>query len=146
MARKSQKTPKAYLDRLRAVPLFAACNDTELNELAALGTEVEVPSGQSLMAEGDYSSDAYLVMSGSATCLKGGVEIARFGPGDFFGEMALIGERPRSASVVADDDLSVRAFHAGEFRQLLTDVPGIAVKVLWATAERLMDAETAPTH
>ena len=146
MARKSQKTPKAYLDRLRAVPLFAACDEKELNELAAIGTEVAVPSGESLMAEGDHSRDAYLVMSGSATCLKGGVEIAHFGPGDFFGEMALIGDRPRSATVVADDDLSVRAFHAGEFRQLLTDVPGIAVKVLWATAERLMDAETAPTH
>ncbi|MET0148456.1 MAG: cyclic nucleotide-binding domain-containing protein [Acidimicrobiales bacterium] len=146
MARKSQKAPKAYLDRLRAVPLFAACDDGELNELAALGTEVEVPSGQSLMAEGDFSRDAYLVMGGRATCLKGGVEIAHFGPGDFFGEMALIGDRPRSATVVADDDLSVRAFHAGEFRQLLTDVPGIAVKVLWATAERLMDAEAAPTH
>lgn len=146
MARKSQKTPKAYLDRLRAVPLFAACDENELNELAAIGTEVAVPNGERLMAEGDHSRDAYLVMSGSATCLKGGVEIAHFGPGDFFGEMALIGDRPRSATVVADDDLSVRAFHAGEFRQLLTDVPGIAVKVLWATAERLMDAETAPTH
>jgi len=145
MARKSQ-TPKAYLDRLRAVPLFAACDEKELNELAAIGTEVAVPSGERLMAEGDHSRDAYLVMSGSATCLKGGVAIAHFGPGDFFGEMALIGDRPRSATVVADDDLSVRAFHAGEFRQLLTDVPGIAVKVLWATAERLMDAETAPTH
>jgi CRP-like cAMP-binding protein len=146
MARKSQKTPKAYLDRLRTVPLFAACDDTELNELAALGTEVKVPSGEWLMTQGDHSRDAYLVMSGTATCLKDGVEIARFGPGDFFGEMALIGERPRTASVVAGDDLSVRAFHAGEFRQLLSDVPGIAVKVLWATAERLMEAETAPTH
>jgi CRP-like cAMP-binding protein len=146
MSRKSQKTPKAYLDRLRAVPLFAACNDKELNELAALGTEVTVPKGEWLMTQGDHSRDAYLVMGGRATCVKDGVEVAQFGPGDFFGEMALIGERPRTASVVADDDLSVRAFHASEFRRLLSDVPGIAVKVLWVTAERLMDAETAPTH
>jgi CRP-like cAMP-binding protein len=146
MARKKQDTPKAYLDRLRAVPLFAQCDDRELNEVAALGTEVGVPAGEWLMKQGDPSSDAFLVMTGTATCVKDGVDIARFGSGDFFGEMALIGERPRSASVVAGDDLSVRAFHASEFRQLLTDVPSIAVKVLWATAGRLMEAEAAPTH
>lgn len=145
MARK-RRTSDAYTDRLRAVPLFATCDDNELAALAALGTEVTVPRGEWLMQQGDPSMDAYLLMSGSATCLKDGAEIAHFGPGDFVGEMALIGDRPRSASVVADDDLSVRAFHASEFRQLLTDIPAIAVKVLWVTAERLMEAEAAPTH
>lgn len=140
------KASKAYLERLRQVPLFAACDDNELTELAAIGTEVGVPNGEQVMGQGDHSRDAYLVMSGSATCLRDGVEVARFGPGDFFGEMALIGDRPRSATVVANDDLSVRAFHASEFRRLLDDVPSIAVKVLWATAERLIDSESAPTH
>jgi len=143
---KQSKASKAYLERLRQVPLFAACDDKELTELAAIGTEVGVPSGAKVMSQGDHSRDAYLVMSGSATCLRDGVELARFGPGDFFGEMALIGDRPRSATVVANDDLSVRAFHASEFRRLLNDVPSIAVKVLWATAERLIDSESAPTH
>jgi CRP-like cAMP-binding protein len=146
MSKKKAKLPKEYLERLRQVPLFAACDDEELTELAAIGTEVGVPSGEMVMAQGDRSSDAYLVMRGTATCLKDGVEVARFGPGDFFGEMALIGNRPRSASVLAGEDLSVRAFHASEFRRLLTDVPSIAVKVLWATAERLIDAESTPTH
>ena len=143
---KQSKASKAYLERLRQVPLFAACDDKELTELAAIGTEVGVPSGEKVMSQGGHSRDAYLVMSGSATCLRDGVELARFGPGDFFGEMALIGDRPRSATVVANDDLSVRAFHASEFRRLLNDVPSIAVKVLWATAERLIDSESAPTH
>jgi CRP/FNR family transcriptional regulator, cyclic AMP receptor protein len=146
MARQRRKAGNDYLDRLRAVPLFSACDEQELNLLAALGTEVSVPSGELLMTQGDHSRDAYLVMSGSATCLRDGEEIAHFGPGDFFGEMALITDRPRSATVVADDDLSVRAFHAGEFRRLLNDVPGVAVKVLWVTAERLIEAEAAPTH
>jgi CRP/FNR family transcriptional regulator, cyclic AMP receptor protein len=146
MAKRGNRLPKEYLDRLREVPLFAGCDDKELTELAAIGTEVSVPEGETVMLQGDHSRDAYLVMSGSATCLKDGNELARFGPGDFFGEMALIGDRPRSASVVANEGLSVRAFHGSEFRRLLNDVPTIAVKVLWATAERLIDAETAPTH
>jgi CRP/FNR family transcriptional regulator, cyclic AMP receptor protein len=141
MARRSQKVPKAYLDRLRAVPLFANCDVDELTQIAALGTEVSVPNGQTLMTEGDASQDAYLVMSGHATCSKDGVEVARFGPGDFFGEMALIGNRPRSATVVADGPLSVRAFHVSEFRRMMHDVPGIAVKILWVTAERLFEAD-----
>jgi CRP/FNR family transcriptional regulator, cyclic AMP receptor protein len=146
MARHSRKAPNPYSDRLRAVPLFAACEGEELNQIAALGTEVSVPSGQVLMTQGDNSRDAYLVMGGSASCIKDGEEIAEFGPGDFFGEMALISDRPRSATVVAGDGLSVRAFHAGEFRRLLHDVPSVAVKVLWVTAERLIDAKPAPTH
>ena len=146
MARRSEKVPKEYLDRLRGVSLFATCDDKELNEVAALGTEVSIPVGQPLMKQGDTSMDAYLVMRGTAICTKDDVEVTRFGPGDFFGEMALIGNRPRSATVLAGEDLSVRAFHSGEFRQLLSDVPGIAVKVLRVTAERLMAAEETATH
>jgi len=146
MSRRNQKVPKEYLDRLRGVSLFAACDEKELTQVATLGTEVRVPAGEFLMKQGDSSMDAYLVMDGRATCSKDGVELTQFGPGDFFGEMALIGDRPRSATVVAGEDLSVRAFHASEFRQLLSDVPGIAVKVLWVTAERLIAAEESASH
>ena len=135
-----------YLDRLRAVPLFAECDASELREVASLGTEVSVPAGQQLMAEGDAALEAFLLVEGHATVTREGKELARFGPGDFFGEMALLGNRPRSATVVADDDVTVRAFHTAEFRQMMNDVPSIAVKILRTTAERLLDAEDAPTH
>lgn len=136
-----------YLGRLRDVPLFSGCDDDELAQIAGLGTEVPISAGRTLLREGDVGQEAFLVLDGHATCTRGGTEIARFGPGDFFGEMALVGgRRPRTATVVADDDMVVRAFHSSEFRQMLHDVPGIALKVMTTIAERLLDAEDTPTH
>jgi CRP-like cAMP-binding protein len=135
-----------YLDRLRSVPLFAECDDAELKQIAGLGTEINVSSGQALTTEGGAAHEAFLLMDGHATATRGGKQIATFGPGDFFGEMALIGNRPRSATVTADDDLTVRAFHQTEFRQMMNDVPSIAVGILRTMAERLLDAEDVATH
>jgi CRP-like cAMP-binding protein len=135
-----------YINRLRSVPLFAECDESELREVASLGTEVSVPAGRQLMVEGDGAHEAFLLEDGHALATRGGKEIARFGPGDFFGEMALIANRPRSATVVAEDEVTVRAFHTSEFRQMMQDVPSIALKILATMAERLLDSEDAPTH
>lgn len=138
--------PKEYLDKLRAVPLFAECDDRELKEIAGLGTELAVEAGRALMREGDPAHEAFLLVSGSVSVTRHGDTIATFGPGDFFGEMALIGNRARTATVTADTDAVVRVFHSAEFKQMMTDVPGLAVKILWIMAERLLDAEDAATH
>lgn len=135
-----------YLDRLRSVSLFSECDDAELRHIAGLGTEVTVPAGKQLMTEGEAAHEAFLLMAGHASATRGGQPLARFGPGDFFGEMALLGNRPRSATVVADDEVTVRAFHSAEFRRMMDDVPSIAVKILRTTAERLLDAEDSATH
>lgn len=135
-----------YLDRLRSVPLFAACDDGELAQVAGLGAEISVPDGQELTREGDVAHEAFLLVDGRATASRDGVPIAHFEPGDFFGEMALIANRPRSATVVANGPTTVRAFHQTEFRRMMTEVPTIAVGILRVMAERLLDAEDAPTH
>jgi CRP-like cAMP-binding protein len=135
-----------YLERLRSVPLFAECDDAELTQIAGLGAEISLPAGQELTREGDVAHEAFLLMDGHATAVRGGTQIATFGPGDFFGEMALIGNRPRSATVTADDQVTIRAFHQTEFRQMMGEVPSIAVGILRIMAERLLEAEDAPTH
>lgn len=135
-----------YLDRLRSVSLFSECDDDELQEIARLGTEVTLAGGRTIMNEGDPAQEAFLVMEGHATATRAGAELARFGPGDFFGEMALLGNRPRSATVVSDEQLTLRAFHRTEFRQMMEDVPSIATKILRITAERLLDSEDSATH
>jgi CRP-like cAMP-binding protein len=135
-----------YLDRLRSVPLFAECNDGELQQIAGLGTEISLPAGRTLMTEGETAREAFLLEAGHVTVTRRGAEVARFGPGDFFGEMALIGNRPRTATVVADDDITVRAFHQTEFRQMMNEVPSIAVGLLQTMAERLLESEDAATH
>ncbi|HYF44876.1 MAG TPA: cyclic nucleotide-binding domain-containing protein [Acidimicrobiales bacterium] len=135
-----------YLDRLAGVPLFADLDRHELEAVATLGTEVSVEAGRELAREGDPASEAFLVLEGAATCIRGGEAVATFGPGDFFGEMALLVHGHRTATVTADTPMSVRAFHKSEFDQLLDRSPKVAVKILRTTAERLLKAEDSPHH
>ncbi len=135
-----------YLDRLAAVPLFADLDKDELAAVAALGTDVDVDEGRVLATEGDVGSEAFLILSGSASCQRNGQEIATFGPGDFFGEMALLVHGPRTATIVATSPTSVRAFHRSEFDSLLDRSPKVGVKILRTTAERLLHAEDSPHH
>ena len=135
-----------YLKRLAGVPLFADLDKSELAAVAALGTDVDVEEGRELAKEGDVGNEAFLVLSGTATCLRGGEEIATFGPGDFFGEMALLVHGPRTATIVTTSPMSVRAFHRSEFDNLLDQTPKVGVKILRTTAQRLLQAEDSPHH
>jgi CRP-like cAMP-binding protein len=135
-----------YLDRLAAVPLFADLDQDELEAVAALGTDVDVEAGRELAKEGDVGSEAFLILEGSAVCTRGGEEIATFGPGDFFGEMALLVHGHRTATITTTSQTSVRAFHRSEFDSLLDRSPKVGVKILRTTAERLLHAEDSPHH
>jgi CRP-like cAMP-binding protein len=135
-----------YLERLAGVPLFADLDRNELKSVASLGTEISVDSGRELAHEGDAASEAFLVLEGTATCTRDGVEVATFGPGDFFGEMALLAHGPRTATVLATSQMAVRAFHKTEFDQLLESSPKVAAKILRTTAVRLLQAEDSPHH
>ena len=140
------KVPKEYLQHLAQVPLFAECDDRELEIIASLGTELKVSEGRVLTREGDQAHEAFLALDGKATVVKGGQQIAEFGPGDFFGEMALLAHRPRTATVTATSDMTLLVFHVSEFNRLMHDTPTIAVKILTATAQRLLNAEDSPSH
>lgn len=135
-----------YLDRLASVPLFADLDRDELEEVSQLGTDVEVEEGRVLTQEGDPATEGFLVLSGTASAARGGKEIATFGPGDFFGEMALLVHGHRTATVTATSPMSVRAFHKSEFENLLDLHPKVAVKILRTTAQRLLNAEDDPRH
>jgi CRP-like cAMP-binding protein len=135
-----------YLGRLASVPLFADLDRHELAQIADLGTDVNVEAGRQLAHQGDPASEAFLVLDGEARADRDGEEIATFGPGDFFGEMALLAHGDRTATVTATSSLSVRAFHKSEFEDLLERSPKVAVKILRTTAERLLNAEESPHH
>jgi CRP-like cAMP-binding protein len=135
-----------YLERLAGVPLFADLDKHELKAVASLGTEITVDAGRELTHEGDAANEAFLVLEGTARCTRDGVELATFGPGDFFGEMALLAHGPRTATVTATSTVSVRAFHKTEFDQLIEQSPKVAVKILRTTAQRLLHAEDSPHH
>ena len=135
-----------YLNRLADVPLFADLDRKHLEAVASLGTDISIEEGRELAHEGDTAAEAFLVLEGTARAERGGEDIATFGPGDFFGEMALLVHGPRTATVVATSPMEVRAFHKSEFDDLLDRSPEVAVKILRTTAERLLTAEDSAHH
>jgi CRP/FNR family transcriptional regulator, cyclic AMP receptor protein len=138
-----RKIPQGLLDTVQSIPLFSACNTRELREVARLGTPVRVAEGTTVAKEGSPGRELLVVLSGAATCRAKGRKLARFGPGDFFGEMSLLDHGPRSATVVADSDMELLVLDSREFRQLVEASPTIAWKILGTLAARLRDADEA---
>jgi len=142
------RVPKEVLGMLAARPLFSGLSQKELRAVAGLGTTVDVKSGTVLTEEGSPGVQAFLIVAGAARCLVGRVEAARLGPGDFFGEMALLNAAPRSATVVADGDMTVTAFDRREFVSLIEVSPKIATKLLATMAARIrtVDQQFVAAH
>lgn len=88
-------------DRLRAIPLFASLDDETLRGIATFATETSVPAGKHLLNEGDYAYEFMAIEEGEAEVVRGGERLALLGPGDFFGEIALLEKTMRTASVIA---------------------------------------------
>ena len=129
--------PKNVLEELAAVPLFSACNKTELRRVARLGTEISVSDGTVLAEQGKAGFEFCLIEDGKVRCLVDGKQVATLGAGDFFGEMALIDRGPRVATVVAEGPVQLLVFDAREFGTLLDAAPAIANKVLQSFAARV---------
>ena len=132
------RIPKQQLELLANVPLFSSCSQSELRLIAQLGTPVEVEKGALLTTQGKPGSEFFLVLSGRASCQVRGKEIVRFGPGDYFGELALLHGGIRTADVVALSPMELLVLDAREFRSMVMETPTIAVKMLGRLAERLM--------
>ena len=141
---RGRRDPK--VERLSQVQLFSACGKGELARIAALTTEIEVPSGRVLMRQGDPGRECFVIEEGTARATIRGRKSTTMGPGDCFGEMALLHAAPRSASVTAESDMRLLVLTSREFSTLLEDVPSVARKVLAAVGERLRDAERAQAH
>jgi CRP/FNR family transcriptional regulator, cyclic AMP receptor protein len=134
------------IQRLAEVQLFQACSKRELSRIAALSEEVEAPAGKVLMRQGDPGREAFVILEGTAKATVRGKKGHTMGPGECFGEMALLHSAPRSATVTAETDMRLIVLSSREFSTLIEDVPSVARKVLAAMAERVRDAEKAQPH
>ncbi len=143
-ARRGSRDPK--VERLSQVQLFSTCSKRELARIAALTTEIEVPEGRVLMRQGAPGRECFVIEEGTAKATMLGRKSRMMGPGECFGEMALLDAAPRSATVTAASDMRVLVLDSREFSTLLEDVPAVARKVLAAVAERLRTAERAQPH
>ena len=125
------------IDLIKAVPLFAGASKAELADVAAIADEVDLPAGRTLISEGETGREFFVLIDGSADVSQAGSSIRTMGPGDFFGEIALISKAPRSATIVTTSPIRALVITDRAFRQLLEQSPQIAVTVLTALAERL---------
>lgn len=132
----------SYLDHLASVPLFAGLSKKELQEVARAADELDVEAGKELVTEGRTGHEFFLILDGEAIVKRNGRKIATLGPGQHFGELALLDRGPRSATVVADTDMRVLVVGQREFAGILETLPGIAAKLLRAMAQRLREADT----
>jgi CRP-like cAMP-binding protein len=127
----------AKIELLKRVPLFAKCSKAELRQLAAIADEVHLPDGSVLTREGRLGREFFVLIDGSVRVTKGGRKLADLGPGDWFGEIALLTNTPRTATVTATAPVRVLVISAGAFRLVIEDMPSIAIKVLASVGERL---------
>ena len=140
------RAKKRKNEALSDVILFSGCDRKEIDQIASLATEVQIPSGTVLAREGELGREFYVILDGKATVGIAGKEVASLGPGDFFGEMALLDQGPRVATVTATEDMEVAVLDPREFVTLLDEHPAVARKVLKVMAHRLRQAEGSPTH
>jgi CRP-like cAMP-binding protein len=127
---------------LRNVSLFSGLDDRELESLADEFNERRFRAGDPIALEGEGGLMFFVVESGEASVEVGGGEVGRLGPGDSFGEIALIDRRPRTATVKAATDLKTFGLPVFVFRPFVEARPAVAWKLLEAMADRLEAAES----
>ncbi len=126
---------------LRRVPIFADLDGRELDEVVASLKERSYSAGDTVITEGRPGIGFFVIADGEAVVHVRGEERGRLGPGDYFGEIALIAESERTATVTAETDLRCLGLTSWEFRPLVQENAGMAWKLLQALAEKLRAAE-----
>ena len=119
-----------FSNEINQVPLFSELSRNEIKSLKMLMTEIGISSGRTVVREGDVGREFMIILSGTASVSKQGNKFATLGPGDFFGELSLLGKGPRSATVTAETDLQLKALNRREFATMLDKNPKIAEMVL----------------
>ena len=132
----------APIESLRSVSLFADLDDRELSQVALLFKQRRFTAGDTIVKEGADGAAFFLIESGEATVTVRGVERAGLGPGDHFGEIALIDEDVRSATISATTDLVCWGLTLWEFRPLVIENGAIGWKLLASLAKKLRTAES----
>jgi CRP-like cAMP-binding protein len=126
-------------EQLAKVPLFAGLDKKHLQQISSLVTQIEVKEGKTLTREGEHGNEFIIILEGTAEVKVGDNVVATRGPGDYFGEIALIANRPRTATVTATTPMRIEVIGRREFQTMLHDNPGIATELLGIAADRLAE-------
>ncbi len=127
----------AKVELLKGVPLFGRCSKKELEEIATIADEIDLPDGKQLTKEGARGSEFFVLLEGSADVRRKKRKVKTLGPGDFLGEIALVTKVPRTATVTTSSPVRALVVSEQNFRRLLERSPDVQIKVLEALAERV---------
>jgi CRP/FNR family transcriptional regulator, cyclic AMP receptor protein len=125
------------VELIKRVPLFAECSNKELSEVAGIADEIDLREGKELTRQGRPGREFFVLVDGTAEVKRGTRRVNLLGPGDFFGEISLVRQVPRTATVVATSPVRALVITDRSFRSLLEHQPGIQTKVMSALAARL---------
>lgn len=131
------------VETLRAVPLFSELDERDLETLSSQMHERRFPAGAEVTTEGSTGAGFFVIADGSADVTVGGEQRSTIGPGDYFGEIALIDDGVRSASITASSDLLCYGLTPWEFRPFVEDHPQVAWALLRTLARRFREAQAA---
>jgi CRP/FNR family transcriptional regulator, cyclic AMP receptor protein len=136
------RTRDIYLDHLAQVPLFSTCSRKDLQKLGKASDEIEVKQGKVLVEEGKPGHEFFLIEDGTAEVRRNNRKVATLARGQFFGELSLLDRGPRSATVIANTDMTLVVLGQREFLGVIDEVPAMAHKLLAALAGRLREADS----
>jgi CRP-like cAMP-binding protein len=130
-----------YLDHLRAVPLFAACSQKDLQRIARASDEADLPAGRVLTRQGETGRECFVIVEGEVKVERNGRKIASLGPGSCIGELSLLDKGPRTATATAQGPIKVLVLGPREFAGVLEEVPGLSRKLLSVLASRVRELD-----
>ena len=135
MLRRNEK-----VELIKGVPLFADCSRGELEQIAQIADEIDLAEGKELTRLSEPGREFFVLLEGEAEVSRDGETLNHLGPGDFFGEIALVEDTPRTATVTATTPVRVLVITDRAFKRLLEKQPEIQRKVLVALAQRVKPA------
>lgn len=141
MARASAK-----VELLRNVPLFSDLSAKELMSLSRLMDEIDLKPGTVIIREGNTGGEFFIVLEGTIEVKRKGRRLARLGPGDYLGEIALIDHGPRTATAMVETDARLLVLASREFHSMLASDPRIENKILRTLAARVRDMSPTSPH
>jgi CRP/FNR family transcriptional regulator, cyclic AMP receptor protein len=138
-------TQDTKVEALKRAPLFDGLSRKELVQLARVSEDVEVPAGKVLCKEGQVGQEFFVIIEGKVEVTRQGKRVATRGGGEFFGEIALLEQTPRMATVTAKTPLRFFVLTRKDFRNLVSQNPNVERKVLRALARRVVELSRDPT-
>jgi CRP-like cAMP-binding protein len=134
-------TPSRDVLDLSKIWLFSTSSAKDLRTIRKALEEITVPPGRLLCEQGTIGQEFFLIIDGQASVKRNNRKVATLGPGQYFGELALLDRRPRSASVTSDTDMTLLVLGQRQFNGILDSVPPLSRKLLSAMATRLREAD-----